>query len=277
MATLVDLQPLMIVSYITIPKAERTYDKFRNNFFDRLFNGVLGFVKQFGPLILCAEGGASWRKAFYPEYKAHRHNKPKSKEEQADKDQMFEWFESLIKEIQENKVFRLIRVDSAEADDIIATLSYSATQPTLIISSDKDFQQCQINENVRQWSAAKKDFLKCENPKEFLIEHIVRGDSTDNIPSIRKELYKKGVERDKTRLAITKKWLADFKAGVDFEKYEKRYNENKKLIDLTEIPVDIKERILEEINKEWKKDTTRAIAYFKDNGMGKFAEEYILK
>lgn len=277
MATLVDLQPLMIVSYVTIPEAERTYERFRNNFFDRLFNGILDFTKQFGALVLCGEGGSSWRKTFYPEYKAQRHNVQRSEEEQKDHDRMFEWFNVLIKEIEENKVFRILRAENAEADDVIGLLAYNASEPTLIVSSDKDFQQCQINPNVQQWSTTKKTFLKCDDPKDFLIEHIVRGDATDNIPSIRKPLHQAGVPKDKTRLAVTKRWMADFKAGVGYSKHAERYKENKKLIDIQEMPKEIKMRIVEQVGKEWKRDVTKAIAYFKDNGMGRFAEEYITK
>ena len=276
MATLVDLQPLMIICYVTIPEGERTYEKFRHNFFDRIFGRILDFTRQFGAVILCGEGGRSWRKDVYPEYKANRHKVEKTDEEQADSDQMFEWFNKLIGEIEDNKVFRILRADGAEADDVIGLLAYNASEPTLIFSADKDFQQCQVNENVKQWSNVKGGFLKCDDPRDFLVEHIVRGDSTDNIPSIRKELYQEGVPKDKARLPITSRWMSDFKNGVNYEKYSKRYEENKKLIDIREMPADVKMRIVDEVGKEWKRDVNLAIAYFKDNGMGRFAEEYIL-
>ena len=109
-----------------------------------------------------------------------------------------------------------------------------------------------------------------------MIEHIVRGDGTDNIPSIRKALHQEGVPRDTGRAAITKKFMAEFKAGLNYEKHAERYKQNKKLIDLTEIPEEVKKGIVEAIGAEWKCDTTTAVNYFKDNGMGRFAEEYIL-
>lgn len=275
MATLVDLQPLMIVSYVTIPDEERDYSRFRNAFFDRIFGKILEFTKSFGPIVLCAEGGKrNWRKDFYPEYKGNRHKDDgKDKRNWAE---MYEWFNNLLAEIKENSVFRILQVENAEADDIIGLLAYNADVPTLIVSSDKDFQQCQVNSHVKQWSTFKKEFITCEDPRDFLIDHIVRGDSADNIPSIRKELYKEGVPRDTGRAAITKKFLAEFKQGLNYEKYAERYKENKKLIDLTEIPSEVKRGIVEAVGEDWKCDTTKAINYFKDNGMGKFAEEYIL-
>lgn len=276
MATLVDLQPLMIVSYVTIPDEEKAYSRFRNNFFDRLFGNILDFTKQYGAIVLCAEGGRNWRKDIYPEYKANRHKVQRSEKEQKDHDQMLEWFNTLTNEIITNKVFRVLKVDGAEADDIIGLLAYNASVPTLIVSSDKDFQQCQVNPHVKQWGTVKREFIKCEDPKDFLIEHIVRGDSTDNIPNIRKPLYKEGVPKDTTRLAVTKKFLAEFKQGLNYEKHAERYVENKKLIDLNEIPSNIKGAIIEAVGEEWKCDTTMAINYFKDNNLGRFAEEYIL-
>lgn len=276
MATLVDFQPLMIVCYVTMQENEKSYEKFRHNVFDRIFGRITELSKQYGSIILCAEGGRSWRKDFYPEYKANRRKAIKTDEQQADHEQMVMWFDKLIDEIVENKIFRVLKADGAEADDVIGLLAYNADVPTLIISADKDFQQCQVNENVKQWSGVKGDYVVCDDPRDFLVEHIIRGDATDNIPSIRKQLYKEGVERDKTRLAITKKWLADFKSGVGYETHAERYNENKKLIDLREIPADVKMRIVDEVGKEWKRDMTKAVAYFKDNGMGRFAEEYLL-
>lgn len=276
MATLVDLQPLMIVCYVTMEEGDKTFEKFRHNVFDRLFGRILDFSKQYGEVVLCAEGGRSWRKDFYPEYKANRHKVERTDEEQAEHDLMFEWFDRFIQEVEDNKVFRVLKADGAEADDIIGLLAYNATSPTLIFSADKDFQQCQVNENVKQWSSVKGDYIVCDDPRDFLVEHIVRGDATDNIPSIRKPLYVEGVPRDKTRLAITKKWMSDFKNGVDYEKYSERYKENQKLIDLKEIPSDVKMRIADEVAVKWKRDVTKAVGYFKDNGMGRFAEEYLL-
>lgn len=276
MAVLVDLQPLMIVSYKTLPENEREERQFHHAFFDRLFNGVLPFHKEYGQVILCAEGeGKSWRKEIYPEYKANR-RRGKTDDEQKDYEKMLGFFNELTKEIELNKVFRVLKVDGAEADDIIGVLCSVAEKPTLIVSSDKDFQQLQINKNIKQYSLAYKKWVECENPSDFLIEHIVRGDTSDNIPNIRKELYKEGELGSEKRAPITKKFLSEFMNGKNFDEYSRRFRENKKLIDLSQIPDEIKERIVVEIGKEWHKDNKRAIDYFRFYyGMGKFAEQYL--
>ena len=171
MATLVDLQPLMIICYVTVPEGERTYEKFRHNFFDRIFGRILDFTRQFGAVILCGEGGRSWRKDFYPEYKANRHKVEKTDEEQADSDQMFEWFNKLIGEIEDNKVFRILRADGAEADDVIGLLAYNASEPTLIFSADKD-----LLHELKNLGCDCYYFPSFDEIENFLLQNCINGD-----------------------------------------------------------------------------------------------------
>jgi hypothetical protein len=91
----------------------------------------------------------------------------------------------------------VLEINGAEADDIIATLAkYFSTnelttvglveEPDIITigSTDKDFQQLQKYKNVQQWNNVMKKLVKCKNPKEFLIEHIISGDTGDNVPNV---------------------------------------------------------------------------------------------
>lgn len=281
MAVLVDLQPLMIVSYVTIPDDQKTIKRFKNAFFDRLFEYVMPFTKHYGSILLVAEGGRSWRKDVYPFYKANRiRDIEKSPKKKADHAKMIEWFKFLCEDIDKYKILRILKTEGAEADDIIGLLASVADNPTVIISADKDFQQLQTNPNIKQYSLTQRKWITCEDPKSFLIEHIVRGDGVDNIPSIRRPLYN---EEDLNRYAdkkkktppVTKRFLQDFMNGIDYELYEKRYKENSQLIDLSKIPAHIKESIIETIGQPWKGDTTAAVNYFKDNDMGRFAIEFI--
>jgi 5'-3' exonuclease len=77
-------------------------------------------------------------------------------------------------------------VDRVEADDVIAVLAknYHESERVLIVSNDKDFQQLQRYPNVEQYSLMKKQFLVCDNPEKFLMEHIIKGDSSDGIPNV---------------------------------------------------------------------------------------------
>lgn len=273
---LVDLQPVMIVSAVTMEESMRTFEHFRHGFFDRIFNSIVEkFNKQYGKIILCAEGGTSWRKEIYPMYKYQRHEGAKKTEkEKAIWDENHGMFTKLLGELVKCRMFQVLSVEGAEADDVISYLALKAGEPILIISSDKDFKQLQVNPNVKQYSIIHKKWIECEDPKAYLIEHIVKGDATDYIPNIKKPLHQLGVPNP-ARLPVTKKFLADFMNGVDYEKYAERYRENSKLIDLTKQPDCIKERIREAVETPWRGNVEIGINYLKNNELGKFCDAFL--
>ena len=70
-------------------------------------------------------------------------------------------------EIRDNFPYRYMYVERCEADDIIAVLVKHATEPVLIVSGDKDFQQLHT-ESVTQWSPNLNRMVHCEDPQTFL-------------------------------------------------------------------------------------------------------------
>ena len=64
------------------------------------------------------------------------------------KEELTEWFP-----------YKLVQVEKAEADDIIAILVGLLNERTLILSSDKDFVQLH-GFNVRQYSPMQKKFVE---------------------------------------------------------------------------------------------------------------------
>ena len=81
--------------------------------------------------------------------------------------------------------YKVLDVDGAEADDVIAVLTarLSSNSSVLILSSDKDFSQLQKYPNVTQYSPILKRFIKIDDPKTFIREHVLRGDRGDGIPN----------------------------------------------------------------------------------------------
>ena len=65
---------------------------------------------------------------------------------------IFDTLQVVKDEIRDNFPYRYMYVERCEADDIIAVLVKHATEPVLIVSGDKDFQQLHT-ESVTQWSA----------------------------------------------------------------------------------------------------------------------------
>lgn len=210
-----------------------------------ILNQIRSIVKphkeKYGKVVIACDSGKSWRKRDYPFYKANR---------RGDRDATgFDWkfiFDSLARirnELDQYSPYKVVCVDMAEADDIIAALALRehVNEPILIVSSDKDFIQLQTHENISQYSPLHKKMLREKDPDNFLVEHILRGDTSDGIPNA---LSPSDSLIMKTRQKpVTKKALQDFKQGKISQDVKERYEVNRKLIDLTMTPPDIKEKI----------------------------------
>ena len=133
----------------------------------------------------------------------------------------------------------------------------------MIVSSDKDFQQLQIFPSVSQYSPIKKELLVCENPKSFLIEHIIRGDVSDGIPNILSDDDVFACD-EKRQKRITKKILeeANFKIVSGNIDEWNQWNRNRVLIDFKYIPEEFETNILESYEKKCNGDRGKILSYF---------------
>jgi 5'-3' exonuclease len=208
------------------------------------------FRNEYGEVVLCCDNRKYWRKEFFPFYKAGR--KATREKSALDWHLIFELLTKLKQELKENFPYKVIDVDGAEADDIIGTLAprYAAHQKVLILSSDGDFLQLQqYGPNVKQYNPSQKKFIKSQNPLLELKEKIIRGDKGDGIPNIFstsdcfvRGIRQKSISEDKLNKLLKEDMdktsdLIDSNALTGFSR-------NKTLIDLTCIPVEIKEKII---------------------------------
>lgn len=233
------------------------------------------FKQDYGEMVIACDGKNSWRKEVFPYYKANR------KKYQAESE--LNWraiFECLHKIRDELKVFfpyRVIHLDHAEADDVIATLcKYYSTEhinrPVLILSGDKDFRQLQKYPMVKQYDPVQKKWIQENNPESFLLEHIARGDKGDGIPNVLSSDNSLVIgERQKT---ITEKRLK-----LILEEYHKsdssiyrNWMRNKQLIDLSEIPEEIEAKILESYHEQEGKKSNNLMNYFIQNKLRNLME-----
>ena len=128
----------------------------------------------------------SWRKDVFPEYKAAR--KANRESDKHDWKEIFNLIESTLDDLRENFPYAVIKIDSAEADDIIGALTVHKSdfggEDVVIISADKDFIQLQQYGNVtEQWSPLFNKMVKDDNPRKYLFEHLLKGDSGDGVPN----------------------------------------------------------------------------------------------
>jgi len=212
---------------------------------------------EFGQMVICADGMNTWRKDYYPYYKAKR----RTKREQSDQDwnEIFRILHLVRDEIKENRPYKVIHMDGGEADDIIASLvlqsqEFGLGEPMMIVSSDKDFIQLQKFKNVKQFSPIQKKIVKDNNPRTYLFNHIMKGDTGDGIPNVLSDddtfvTDKKQTPLRKTRIA---EWLenSDNLRNVMEHETFRNYQRNKKLIDLTEVPEDIQQNIIYNYNEQ---------------------------
>ena len=206
---------------------------------------VKNFKTEYGEVILCCDNRKYWRKEYFPFYKANR----KKTRDKSDLDWhlIFDILGKLKQELKDNCPYKVIDVEGAEADDIIGTLVpiYSPHQKILILSSDGDFLQLQNYKDVKQYNPSQKKYVKSENPILELKEKIIRGDKGDGIPNMFSP--SDCFVRDLRQKPITQKTLEKYlNEDVKNFSYDEAVNfgRNQTLIDLTFIPQEIKEKII---------------------------------
>jgi len=226
------------------------------------------FRNEYGEVVLCCDNRKYWRKEFFPFYKAGR--KATREKSALDWHLIFELLTKLKQELKENFPYKVIDVDGAEADDIIGTLAprYAAHQKVLILSSDGDFLQLQqYGPNIKQYNPSQKKFIKSQNPLIELKEKIIRGDKGDGIPNIFSSsdcfvrgIRQKSISEDKLNKLLKEDMvqtsdLIDSNALTGFSR-------NKTLIDLTCIPVEIKEKIINTYDESKPASKQKMFNYF---------------
>lgn len=211
------------------------------------------FTKEYGEIVLCCDNKNVWRRDFYPYYKANR--KKNRDESDLDWNALFEVIHKIRSEIEEFFPYKVISVDRCEADDIIATLCMefgtelnTGSEKILILSGDKDFIQLHKYANVDQYNPVLKKYVTHANPQWYLVEHVLKGDTGDGVPNILSPDNCLAVgERQKP---MTKKRIEQFTQNPESMDAETRlrFNRNKQMIDLTQIPQEYKDQILENYN-----------------------------
>jgi 5'-3' exonuclease len=200
---------------------------------------------EYGQMVICADGMNTWRKQYFPQYKAAR--KKNRSESSMDWNKIFNCLNETRDDLKANFPYKVVHMEGCEADDVIGALAietqeFGKNEPVMIISSDKDFIQLQRYSNVKQFSPIQKKAVKDENPRKYLFEHILKGDKGDGIPNI---LSGDNTFVDEIRQSpMTAKKIEHFMHNADklsdvmtSEEY-RNFQRNKTLIDLHDIPSD---------------------------------------
>ena len=227
------------------------------------------FTGSFGELVICCDDRNFWRRQRFEYYKANR--KKYIDQSEIDWSNVFNTLNKVRDEIDTYFPYKVIRVSTAEADDVIGTLSQAITnpmpfqakygvnlmhlkaEPILILSGDKDFIQLHRFPNVKQYDPVHKKWVKDKDPSRYLIEHIARGDRGDGIPNYisADSCFVNGIRQKPLR----SKYISKLTGTVDqvessFEDEEEKrgWVRNRMLIDLDYIPEEIQQQVLDKFN-----------------------------
>ena len=256
-------------------------------------------------VVFCLEG-RSWRKDYYPRYKAHRKlDESAMTEREVEENKMFwETYEVFTTYLREKTNASVLRVPNAEADDIIARfIDLHPNDEHFIISSDSDFVQL-IADNVKQYNGVSNQLITkegyfndrgkpikdkktgepklLEDPEYLLFKKIIRGDATDNVFSAYPGAREKG---SKNSVGIREAFEDRNKQGfnwnnfllqrwTDHEGVEHRvkddYERNRTLIDLRAQPNEIKQAVDEVINNDVRTNATPMVGIHLMKFCGKY-------
>lgn len=249
---IIDLNQVLIANLMQQINANPKMKLEENLIRHMVLNSLRSYVKQFkskyGDIVIACDSKKYWRREVFPFYKANR--KKDREKSPLDWNMIFETLNKIRDELKTFFPYKVLEIEGAEADDIIAVLTArkSKNEEVLILSSDKDFVQLQKYPNVTQYSPILKKFVTTDNPTEYIKEHILKGDRGDGIPNFLSADNTFAVgERQKV---INKKKLDEWlsKDPSDFCTNEimlRGYKRNQMLVDLDYIPETLKSQIVE--------------------------------
>lgn len=232
------------------------------------------FRSEYGELVIACDGKNTWRRRIFPYYKASRKKAREASE--LDWGELFEMIAQIRDEIREVFPYPVVHVDEAEADDVIYTMvkNFFDQEPILILSADKDFKQLHRFQGVRQFDPIDHGgdgrggrWIQCDDPAQYLREHVLRGDTGDGVPNILSPDNCLVVgQRQKP---MTKKRLEFFlnepiESWPD-EEHRRNFHRNSQLIDLRNCPEQVEVQILDSYSSQLGKGREKLFNYFTTN------------
>ena len=209
------------------------------------------FVNEYRELVLCYDNKLNWRREYFPNYKFSR--RKDRKQSKLDWNKIFDTLHMIRDELTEYFPYKVLEVENAEADDIIASVVFHvAKEPknyekVLILSSDKDFIQLQKYNFVSQYSPIQKQFVNGKCPESYIKEHILKGDRSDGVPNFLSpdntfvdELRQRPISKRKLET-----WIELQPEDFCDENMLRNYQRNRTLIDLSYIPDNIREACID--------------------------------
>lgn len=277
MAILIDLNQVVISGLQSQIRANKinvlNKDLCRHLVLNSIRAIVHKFKREYGNVIICCDSKKYWRKEVFPFYKASR--KKMREKSDMDWDLVFEVLDEVRTDLINIFPYKVVLVERTEADDVIGTLvpRLAAHEPVLIASSDGDFKQLHQYGNVKQYNPMLGIYVTSPDPQLELKEKILTGDSGDGIPSVlnNDDVFVAGI-RQKPLSAKKKAALLTEDFNDPNIEYYRNISRNKLLIDLSMIPQDIKNSIIEAYEQEQSGSKQLMMKYFIEKRLNRLLE-----
>jgi hypothetical protein len=261
---IVDINQIMISNLmVTIHRdnLELGEDLIRHMVLNSLRGHNKKFRKEYGQMVIACDSGNVWRRQAFPNYKAGR--KANREKSEHDWTMIFDLLSKVKNEIKQFLPYKVIEVESVEADDIIAVLCRRTNEKVLILSGDKDFIQLH-NDRIKQYNPVLNKFVgQGENPSLYIREHILKGDRSDGIPNVLSDdnVFIEGRRQRPLSKKKIEAWCNEIVPTFN-EEEQKNYDRNKTLIDLNCIPKEFEDKINREFDNFEVASRDKILGYF---------------
>ena len=261
---IVDINQIMISNLmVTIHRdnLELSEDLVRHMVLNSLRGHNKKFRKEYGQMVIACDSGNVWRRQAFPNYKAGR--KETREKSEHDWTMIFDILSKVKDEIKTFLPYKVIEVESVEADDIIAVLCRRTNEKVLILSGDKDFIQLH-NDRIKQYNPVLNKFVgQGENPSIYIREHILKGDRSDGIPNVLSDdnVFIEGRRQRPLSKKKIEAWCNEIVPTFN-EEEQKNYDRNKQLIDLSCVPRELEDKINREFDTFEVATRDKILGYF---------------
>ena len=258
----------------------------RYNIFNSIYQ-LLWKESDIKEVVIAVDDKNSWRKSYFSRYKESR--KKQRDRTDIDWDLLFTSMNKLVSDLKHYMPFKVIKTRSAEADDIIAVISNNIKETVIIVSNDEDYLQLS-SDRILLYNPQKKEYVKCDDTKRFLLEKIMMGQKKDDIfniitpddwgqtkktegknkPGFGPAAFKK-VMNEGLDVWMEKKQVNKIYGEVDVKT---NYKRNQILIDFNKIPRTITNRVLDQYENYYFPPPSNMFQFFKKYGMRYFVENF---
>lgn len=199
-------------------------------------------------IVFAIDDRKSWRKIYWPRYKADR--KDKRDKSPINWDIFHREYNNFTEELSNYLPFKMLQVENAEADDVIGVIALKDDREYTVISNDKDFTQL-VSDRVKIWNPQKEDYVVCGDTVRWIILESLTGQPTkDNIFNILTPL---DWPSDKKKpgfgpVSAQKVWDYGWEKWLEEKDLRERFEFNRNLLDFERIPKVVSKRVLNAYN-----------------------------